>query len=449
MAQLQVFVWSELFETGVELIDSQHKVLVDLTNRLADAVMNGDDPQESLAVLERLKEYATLHFSAEEAWSVQAGQPPQALTAHHATHGGFLAQVLRFAEGWDGGKTQAQALHRFLSAWLITHILGDDRTMVLRLSQQAGSPLASPSVLGVGEKVMLEAFHNLYDAMSGMAQDLERQVQVRTEELAQSNQRLKRNFLTGIRTFTSLMELRGGMLAGHSRRVADLARKLAVLLKLDGDTVQQVFLGALLHDLGKIGFSDELMGKPVTQMTGHELSLYRSHAVNGEAALIALDDLHAASLVVRHHHERWDGKGYPDGLQAERIPLEARIVAVANDFDGLQHGTITARRLSLDEALSVIQGSRGERYDPRIVDALSTLLGRSGGTGEPEVVTSSAMLKPGMTLTRDLITPEGMLLLAAHNALEANTIVRIRRFLGAGGMSDLKVYVRPETVSGP
>lgn len=441
---MQVFVWSELFETGVELIDSQHKVLVSLTNQLAEAAVAGDGPQV-LEVLEQLKNYAAYHFAAEEAWSVEAGQPPQALIAHRATHEGFLDQVLRFADGLSADLQQALALHKFLSAWLISHILGDDRNMVQRLSQQAGSSLTTPAMLSAGEQVLLEASHNLHAALTGMAQDLERQVQVRTAELARSNQRLRGSLLTGVRTFTSLMELRGGMLAGHSRRVADLSRKLAISLKLNKEVVEQIFLGALLHDLGKIGLPDELLGKPVTQMSSHELALYRAHAVNGEGALIAMEDLHGAAQVVRHHHERWDGKGYPDGLVGEHIPLEARIVAVVNDFDGLQHGTISSRRLSLDETLRVIQDSSGERYEPKVVEALNTLLGRAEGTTEPELVTSCASLKPGMKLTRDLITPEGMLLLAAHSSLEAQTIVRIRRFLGGGGMSDLKVYVRPES----
>jgi HD-GYP domain-containing protein (c-di-GMP phosphodiesterase class II) len=365
--------------------------------------------------------------------------------AHHATHEGFLTQVMRFAEGWRGDQAQAMALHRFLSAWLISHILGDDRLMVQRLSEQSGSALSAPVALGVGEQVLLQASHNLHTALSGMAQDLERQVQARTAELAQSNQRLKNNFITGIRTFTSLMELRGGMLAGHARRVADMAKKLATLLALDRAAVEQVFVGALLHDLGKIGLPDELLGKPVARMTGQEHALYKAHAVQGETALIALDNMAGAAQVVRHHHEQWDGKGFPDGLAGEGIPLEARIVAVANDFDGLQHGTIASRRLSMDEALRVIQDGNGKRYDPQVVEALTVLLGRAEGHAVPEKTTSCASLRPGMQLTRDLVTPDGMLLLAASSSLEAQTIVRIRRFMAAGGLADFNVYVRSES----
>jgi hemerythrin-like metal-binding protein len=448
--KLQVFVWSELFETGVELIDSQHQTLVDLTNQLGEAVVRSDVAQGQ-AVLDRLKAYTQYHFEAEEAWSVQAGQPPQALAAHRASHAGFLTEVLKFADGWTGSDERAHSLHRFLTAWLITHILGEDRNMVRRLSLQQGSALATPSELGDGEKVLLEATHNLHEALSAMAQGLERQVQERTAELERAAQQMRANFLTGVRTFTSLMELRGGMLAGHSRRVADLARKMALHLQLAPAMVQQVFMGGLLHDIGKIGLPDDLLGKPVTRMSSEELRMYRGHSVNGEAALIAMSELHGAAHAVRSHHERWDGRGYPDGLAGERIPLEARLVAVANDLDSLQHGIITTRRLSMDEALAIIQASSGERYDPQMVDALTCVLGRAGAVDSAQppadrVVTCS-MLQPGMRLARDLVTREGMLLLAADHSLEAQTIARIQHFLSSGAFEDFKVYVQPSVES--
>jgi hypothetical protein len=118
-------------------------------------------------------------------------------------------------------------------------------------------------------------------------------------------------------------------------------------------------------------------------------------------------------------------------------------VAVANDFDNLQQGVSTHRRLSMDEALSAVQDGAGERYDPQVVEALAVVLGRSGAASEPEVATSSEALLPGMMLTRDLVTPEGVLLLTAHTALEAQTVARVRHFMASGGRSELPVYVRP------
>lgn len=200
--KLHVFAWIELFETGVALIDSQHRVLVDLTNQLGAAIERGDVTQGQ-ALVERIKKYAQYHFDAEESWSIQAGQPPQALAAHQASHAGFLDEVLKFA--WISTDDQARALHHFLTSWLIVHILGEDRNMVRHLSLQQGSALMTPSELGDGEKLLLEAAHNQHEALGSMAQGLEHLVQARTAELEQSVQQIRTHFLTSVRTFTSLM----------------------------------------------------------------------------------------------------------------------------------------------------------------------------------------------------------------------------------------------------
>ena len=114
----------------------------------------------------------------------------------------------------------------------------------------------------------------------------------------------------------------------------------------------------------------------------------------------------------------------------------------------MQHGIIAARRLSLDEARSLVKASQGERYDPQVVEALLVVLGRGPApdlpAAVPEQQTTCSALRPGMTLTRDLVTSEGMLLLAADHPLEAKTIGRIQRSLAAGGLSDLTVFAKPE-----
>lgn len=440
---LQVFKWTSQFETGVELIDSQHQTLVSLTNELGDAVIL-DDRVLALRVLEQVVEYAGYHFKAEEAWFAKARVSPQDLAVHHQTHQEFVLQLERFAERWQEDRSKAQALHRFLTAWLISHILGDDRDMVRSLSQRSGSTAEAPVPLSATEQVLLDVSHNLHDALSALTRDLELKVQDRTAELTEANARLKASFLTSIRTFTSLMELRGGMLAGHSRRVAELARQLALCLKLDTDAVEQVYLGALLHDIGKIGLTDDLLGKPVVRMSTHDLALYQTHCANGEGALLAMEELQGASEAVRSHHEHWDGQGFPDGLAGERIPLSARIVSVANDFDNLQQGVSMGRRLSVDEALHVIQDNCGERYDPQVVEALSVTLGRSDFESLPESEVTGEALLPGMMLSRDLVTPDGVLLLAANTALAAQTVARVRRFMEAGGLNEFPVYVRPD-----
>jgi response regulator RpfG family c-di-GMP phosphodiesterase len=264
---------------------------------------------------------------------------------------------------------------------------------------------------------------------------LEDKVRQRTAEIEQinsflnlANDKLKQSFLVSIKIFSGLMELRGSVVAGHSRRVGDLARKLALHMNVDPRMQQDIFFAALLHDVGKIGFPDTLLARPVSRMNGEELGQYRKHVVTGESALMPLEELKEVSRIVRAHHERFDGQGFPDGLQGMNIPLGARILSVVNDYDGLQIGTLAERRMSPDDAKSMLLQSREKRYDPQIVDAFIDLLGGIGNEVALERTVSYLDLKVGMVLARDLVSREGVLLLSSDFVLDASLIKQIQEY---------------------
>lgn len=294
------------------------------------------------------------------------------------------------------------------------------------------------------EKERLEALTaRQNEELKALNAGLELKVKERTQEVRGAHEKLKTSFLTSIKVFANLIELRGSFLAGHSRRVADLARRIASYMKLESTEGQDVFLAGLLHDIGKIGLPDDLLSKPVSQFTGSELGQYRKHPVKGEQSLMALDELHGAAEMLRAHHERFDGQGFPDGLSGDAIPVGARILAVANDYDAVQIGNLSARRLSPEEARKFIVGSSGRRYDPAVVEAFL------GVTGEPESHAQPAaerrmtpsMLEPGMKLTRDFVTREGVLLLSADHVLSPGLIRQIRDYVRSEGEL-IALYVR-------
>jgi len=269
---------------------------------------------------------------------------------------------------------------------------------------------------------------------------LEDKVRERTAEIEQvnsflnlANDRLKQNFLVSIKTFSGLMELRGGVMAGHSRRVADLSRKLAAKLGVDAKSQQDIFFAALFHDIGKIGFSDALLARPVSKMNGDDMWSYRKHPLAGEAALMPLDELKEAARLIRAHHESFDGQGFPDGLQGLAIPLGARILAVVNDYDGLQIGTLAEKRMSPDEAKAMIAQMRNKRYDPQVVDAFIELLGGLAQETGREQAVVAADLQTGMVLARDLIGRDGVLLLAADYVLDALLVKQIQDYARRDG----------------
>lgn len=288
---------------------------------------------------------------------------------------------------------------------------------------------------------------------------LEAKVRERTAELARANEslklanaRLKQHFLVSIKTFSSLMELRSGGVAGHARRVADLARRLAGTLALGDGERQDVFLAGLLHDIGKIGFPDALLAKPVSTMNGEELGRYRKHAAASAAALLPLDELANAAAIVRAHHERFDGQGFPDGISGLMIPLGARILSVVNDYDGLQHGTLSQKRLGPEEAMAVLVASRGKRYDPQVVDAFAGMLGGAPQDHSPAIEVAAEDLLPGMVMARDLVGRDGALLLAADYVLDASLIRQIQQFAAREALA-LHLQVRnefkPEAAASP
>jgi response regulator RpfG family c-di-GMP phosphodiesterase len=304
------------------------------------------------------------------------------------------------------------------------------------------------------EKKRLEALtRRQNEELKTLNASLEARVEARTAELRvandslqSANEKLKSNFVTSIKVFSTLIEMRGGSLAGHSRRVADLSRRIALELQLDGKQVEEIFVAGLLHEIGKVGFADELLRTPVAMMKPEQLDAYRKHAVQAEQLLLPLQDLRAASEIITAQFERFDGTGFPERLAEKTIPLGARILTLASDYDNMQIGTLTQRLLSPEEARIIIVHSSGKRYDPEVVAAFVNVLGgvpreeaareRSG-----EIPVIARELLVGMVLSRDLITPSGLLMLSAEHVLDDRVIRKIMAFEKSGGMK-LTVYIR-------
>lgn len=159
------------------------------------------------------------------------------------------------------------------------------------------------------------------------------------------------------------LDLRDTETQGHSRRVALYARRLAEQLGLEPEQVLDVERGALLHDIGKIGVSDTILLKP-GKLTEEEWGEMRKHSLYGYEILAGIDFLTSARLVVRSHHERFDGKGYPDGLQGSSIPLGARIFAVIDTYDAMTSDRPYRRALPAEVARAEIEKQTGSQFDP-------------------------------------------------------------------------------------
>jgi response regulator RpfG family c-di-GMP phosphodiesterase len=293
------------------------------------------------------------------------------------------------------------------------------------------------------ERRRLEALTSRQNAELRQANEtLEQRVQERTAALAKANDALKRSYLTGIKVFSGLIEMRGERLAGHGRRVADLARKLSQAMNLPDDEVQQIFVAGLLHDIGLIGLSDALLAKPVAKCSSEESAQIQRHTELGEHALMPLEEMQPVAALIRAHHERFDGQGYPLGQSGRSIPLGARILAVVDTFDELQSGHLVESPMTLQEARTLIRHSRGTQFDPEVVDVFLHITEPERRQLNHEVALSSQLLEPAMVLVRDLVSPTGVLMLTAGHVLTAPLILRIREFDQRTG-GKLVIHVKP------
>ena len=162
-----------------------------------------------------------------------------------------------------------------------------------------------------------------------------------------------------------------------------------------------------------------LLGKPYNLLDGEQRPLLQKHPQIGHNILIGIERFRDSAHLIKHHHECFDGSGYPERLSGIAIPQGSRILAVANDYDALQVGTLVQRPLKPTEALSYIVENRGKRYDPTVVDAFVQLISETRSKGFIELPLRSMHLKPGMLLSRDLNHRDGYLLLAAGSCQKA------------------------------
>ena len=179
----------------------------------------------------------------------------------------------------------------------------------------------------------------------------------------------ERRILGIARTLVEAMEAKDPSIKEHLRSVSSLSLRIGREMSLSGDQMEALANGALLHDVGKIGIPDSILQKTV-RLTEEEYTVIKQHPTLGVGILAPVEEMEPALPVVKHHHERYDGRGYPDGLEGEDIPLIARIVSVADAFDSMIRARPYGYGVSQEAALEEIRENSGTQFDPRIVSVL-------------------------------------------------------------------------------
>jgi response regulator RpfG family c-di-GMP phosphodiesterase len=209
------------------------------------------------------------------------------------------------------------------------------------------------------------------------------EVALRTAELEQEKEALRLMSVSIAETLINAMEAKDVYLRGHSQRVAELAGQIAEEMDLDEKVCEDLKVAGRLHDVGKIGIREAILNKP-DRLTSEEFEHVKQHVQIGLDILAPLSHLRMPLNYVEHHHERWDGAGYPRGLSAEAIPLGARILCAADTFDALTSKRAYRAPMTPMAALEHLKVDIGKQFDPRVYDALRSVITRRLGTGSPQ-----------------------------------------------------------------
>jgi putative two-component system response regulator len=292
------------------------------------------------------------------------------------------------------------------------------------------------------------ALKRAQDRLANQNAELERQVAQRTVALKQllskleaSHDDLKKTHFGTLMALSQLAGLRGASIPEHARRVAAMARQVAARMNCPPDELQDVFIAALLHDIGKIGFPDGLFDLPFSSLNGDKLYAYRRHPSDGASVIAQIAGLADIAGMVRSHHELFDGSGFPDGLSGLNIPLGARIIGAISDYEDLKSGAMTLQPMSAKQScMYLIEGS-GSRYDPTVIEVLEPLLAAEGKFELDEQLVAVKHLHEGMRLTRDVLHPKGFVLLSQGSELTRRLIDQLVAVEQQTGVS-MKVHVQ-------
>jgi putative two-component system response regulator len=233
------------------------------------------------------------------------------------------------------------------------------------------------------------------------------------------DERLRKCLIETVDVLVGLLEVNDPFFGGNSHITMEYARFVAEEMKLDRETVDEIVVGSLLHDIGRVGIKSEILaGK--REFTESEFKTVRSHCENGAKIIDAVDFPWKVKPIIIHHHERYDGKGYPSGLKGREIPIGARILAVVDAFTAMTaHRPYRSRSLTREEALHELHKNIGTQFDPEVVELFTSVVGRKyhfRGLGpKPRILMVDDQVDYLVLLKLKLVN-EGFDVVAADNA---------------------------------
>ncbi|SHJ40144.1 Response regulator c-di-GMP phosphodiesterase, RpfG family, contains REC and HD-GYP domains [Desulfatibacillum alkenivorans DSM 16219] len=296
---------------------------------------------------------------------------------------------------------------------------------------------------------------------------LEAKVAERTKEIEQKNlqlselnKELESSFHNTVRSFASLLQMQAPILAGHGRRVSAMARDMAMEMGLEQNEIANIEIAALLHDMARLDLSKKEGISPANQWSQKDQERYLQHPAEAQAMVRLIGKLDHVGVLIRSHHERCDGKGFPDGLDRFTIPLGSKIIAVANAYDTILYverlhseavadfkklhpeAKAMSQQLLLEKsAIQYIRKNSDIIFDAQAVDAFLSCLAQKGTAGAREKEVGIDQLKPGMVLSRAIYSAKGQYLLPYDTELSQGYIDRLKKIAERAGLGPIHVLI--------
>jgi response regulator RpfG family c-di-GMP phosphodiesterase len=279
---------------------------------------------------------------------------------------------------------------------------------------------------------------------------LHQRVQEQTKEIRSQHDELQQSFMETIKAFSNIIEMRFQDVGSHSQRVANLAKRMLAGLSLSDKETQDVVIAAFLHDIGKIGLPDKVARKSLHELSVADQDQVRQHPILGQSCVYAITGFEEIGLNIRHHHEDYDGTGYPDSIGEENIPLGARVIRLVDEFDHIAFGGGYPDLPALNRSAAYVVQHSGSKFDPEMVKRFIDLdVARLLYQGEVTEIMGVKLenLEEGMVVAHDIRTKNGMFLLPRGATLSRGMIGRICKIHAVDPVADV-VRIYKSNVSG-
>jgi response regulator RpfG family c-di-GMP phosphodiesterase len=276
---------------------------------------------------------------------------------------------------------------------------------------------------------------------------LEKKMSVKSQQTQLLYANLQDSFSQSVKMFVDCLELYDEFLGGHSKRVAILCRKLGESFHMGFRRIADLEIAGLLHDIGKLGIPEQVLNTPYSELCESEIELIKKQTILSQNVLAPTARFTNPGKIIRNHLERFDGEGFPDGLGGDKIPLESKILCVANAYDEMKQ----RNRFNSEDEQNIKNSGEVEvdhlldetrkKYDPMVVKRLLDVLKCEAMAGRDIEAITMERLKPGMVLAENMLSEKGKLLVGAPIQLSPLLISKIKNYHLRGRTVPGKMYV--------